>query len=270
MDIETVRSHGFVTVEYPSQLRTSVVAAMESWKKFCELPDHEKSKFSGGDRRTDFGYMLRNDKGPNADHKEQFHVLRLNIEEMKRISDEIRDSRATLFIDAIDSLITEISPLIQNFAQKVEQYYGLAGFEKEVMNSQDHWVFRYLHYFGSETLAHEHADRGGFTLHTNESDEGGQYLDFSGNWIPWPVNEKQTIIFPGMGLQHRSDSELKALWHRVKPTPASLLQGRYAMVTFIDFQIDWKWDPAQRIQDMSPGFNYDLLNEEFKKFFVRR
>ncbi len=269
--IETLETDGFVCVEYPTSLRFLVIEANDSWEDFCGLPMETKRMLSGGDRIQDFGYMLRDDGGPKSDRKEQFHVLRSVVDELRAKADNIEDRRASAFIDAIDSLLYESAPLIQSFAQRVQDRYGLIGFVDEVMESQDNWTFRYLHYFGGEMLAHPHVDRGGFTLHLHESDEGGEYLSFDKEWLPWPVSETQTIIFPGMGLQYRSGGELKALCHQVRPTSQTALQGRYAMVAFIDFAQTHRYDhKGPRLQEFEPGFNYHMPHEEFQRFFVRR
>lgn len=271
VDSNELATRGFVTVAYPPLLRTRVQSAMASWKNFCALSIEEKRKLSGGSRLRDFGYMKREDAGPKADDKELFHVVRRRLPELHSAADAMADRRAGAFIDAIDILLEASVPLIQAFAQSVEREYSLRGFEAEVMRSQDNWTFRYLHYFSGErpALANAHADRGGFTFHTWEDHDGGEYLDFDKNWRPWPVSETQTIIFPSMGLQYRSQGQLKALWHRVVPNHTTVAQGRYSMVIFIDFAMNHRYnDAARRLQDFEPGFNYRLTHEDFAKLFV--
>jgi len=271
MDLSSLRKDGFVTVSYPPLLRSRVCEAMQSWKSFCNLSENEKTKLSGGDRIQDFGYMRRKDSGPRADNKELFHVVRKRLPQLHAQADAMSDRRAAAFIDAVDVLLQESVPLIQTFAQRIEQEYGLKGFEAEVVGSQDNWTFRYLHYFPGvqPVLANAHADRGGFTFHTWEDHDGGEYLSLNGTWMPWPVSDTKTIIFPSMGLQYRSKGELKALWHRVVPNETTAKVGRYSMVIFIDFKMDYRFDDSRyRIQDFQPGFNYQTSAEEFTRLFV--
>lgn len=271
MKIDTLDTDGFVTLEYPQLLRNRVRDAMESWKNFCKISPEDKQRLSGGDRLRDFGYMRRNDQSAHADQKELFHVSRNRVDELGAKASGFLDNRASEFIHMIDLLLQESVPLIQTFAQEVEDRYQLSGFEKEVMNAQDNWTYRYLHYFGGGALAHAHVDRGGFTLHLDESDGGGEYYDFDRQWHPWPVSEKQTIIFPSMGLQYRSGGKLKALWHRVQPTLRTTLDGRYSMVAFIDFKQSHRYnDAVKRLQDFDPGFNYHMPLQEFNVLFVPR
>lgn len=272
MNIDTLTKDGFVSIEYPTTLREHVEAAMDSWKGFCDLPQKNKQALLNGDRLNDFGYMRRADKSARADNKELFHVSKKDVPQLRECAEHVTDERAVAFIDAIDTLITESAPLIQNFANEVERRYGLAGFEDDVMRAKDRWTFRYLHYLGgNDVLAHPHADRGGFTLHLYETHPGGEYFGFDRTWQPWPVSAERTIIFPSMELQYRSENALKALWHRVLANGSPVDQTRYAMVAFIDFAHDFRYnDRKQRLQDFEPGFNYDLPFSDFQRFFVKR
>ncbi|MDP3645792.1 MAG: 2OG-Fe(II) oxygenase family protein [bacterium] len=271
MDVRTLQSRGFVAIPYPVAVRTSVQDAMQSWKNFCDLADEQKRKLCGGDRIVDFGYMRRNDKGPRADDKELFHVVGHNLTKLHALAAQVNDRRATAFIDANDVLVRETAPFIEGFARAVEKQYGLKGLEKAVAGARDNWTIRFLHYFpGSRPIfANAHADRGGYTFHCWEDQEGGEYLDFDGIWKPWPVSDTQTIIFPSMGLNFYSAGKLKALWHRVIPNETTVAKGRYAMVMFIDFNMSHRFDDSRfRMQDFEQGFNYSMPFDEFKKLFV--
>lgn len=269
MNIDTLDTLGFVSLPYPSPLRTSMQRAMGSWKAFCTLPLEQKRLLSGGDRIKDFGYMKREDAGSTADDKELFHALRANYDKLLPKASQIGDARATNFIEAVDDLLLRMKHLVQNFAQQIEDRYKLSGFERQVMDSADYWTFRYLRYPKCKpVLANAHADRGGFTFHLGESEGGGEYLSFDGQWHPWPVSETETIIFPSMGLQYRSGGTLKALWHRVVPTE-SLATERYSMVTFVDFRDTHRFNDAKwNMKNFQPGFNYHMPFREFSNLFV--
>jgi isopenicillin N synthase-like dioxygenase len=271
MHARDLQTHGFVRVEYYRPLRDAVSDAMSSWKKFCTLPLEQKRLLSGGDRIQDFGYMCRKDSGPKADDKELFHSLRAHFPQLLGKARRIGDKRATDFIDAVDSLIEQMQPLVHQFAGEVEEYYRLHDFTREVMASVDYWVFRYLRYPKAQPiLANEHADRGGFTFHLGETEGGGEYFSFDRRWRPWPVSETETIIFPSMGLQYRSQNLLKALWHRVLPVESPTAE-RFSMVTFVDFQGTHRFNDSRfRMQNFEPGFNYDMPFDEFAKLFVPR
>jgi isopenicillin N synthase-like dioxygenase len=271
-DVRTLATLGYVTLPYPEWLRPHVQAAMGSWKQFCELPIGDKLKFSGGDRVQDFGYMLRKDEGDKADSKELFHALRANSPHLLHIAEKIGDARATDFISAVDDLIKGMEGVVQQFARDVTYHFGLSKYEHEVMSSRNNWVFRYLHYLpgARPDLANAHADRGnGFTFHLGETEEGGEYLGFDRAWRPWPVSRAQTIIFPGIGLQYRSQGTLQALWHQVVSNGITAANGRYSMVAFIDSALPVRFnDKKFRMQSLAPGFNYGLSHEELTKYFV--
>lgn len=274
MNVYSLATKGFVSIPYPPELRRKVRGAMDSWKAFCALPALEKLKLSGGDRKKDFGYMFRQNTGPRADRKELFHATLPNLSALYEQAELVKQSEATAFIGATDTLLEAVSPFISDFAKSVERTYGLNGFPNEVSTSRRLWTLRYLHYFANnaskgDVLAHAHADRGGFTLHMDEDSPGGEYLSFDGQWRPFPLTEKETIIFPSLVLQHRSKGWLKALCHRVVATAETAGKERFSMVAFIDFSDSVRWDDVHhRSQEKGPGFNYAMPHEEFARFFV--
>ena len=265
MDTKPLRTQGFVKINYPSALRAVVSEAMASWQEFCSLSDGRKRSFSGSnDRVKDFGYMRRQDKVGKADDKELFEVQRHQLLELAKRAKEIGNEKAVTFIHAVGRHVAETVSLVQTFAAAVEREYDLKGFEKDVMASIDRWTFRYIHYFPGENFAHAHADRGGFTLHLFETAAGGEYLSFDGEWLPFPVSDAETIIFPSLILQERSNGELAGLWHRVNSTKETQLTGRFSMVLFVDFVNPRKWnDSKYRVQNLEPGFNYGRRPDQF-------
>lgn len=272
MDISTLDTLGFVTFAYPRPLRLRVQEAMRAFERFCDLPIGQRQKLSKFDRGEDFGYMLRRDKKTNADSKELFEFLGRDQSELRTMAQNVHSTRATELIDAADVLAEAIAPSILAFARGVEARYGATGFEREVAQCQHLWNFRFVHYFGGAMLANPHADRKGFTLHLCESDEGGEYLGFDRVWRPWPVSSEKTIIFPSIGLQHRTQCQTKALYHRVVSNERTRATGRYSMVAFIDFPQEREWDTYTypHVQDFDVGFNYDMSYAELDRHFVAR
>jgi len=269
MDVSALATKGMVEVPYPTALRASVEEAVASWQAFCTLPEEKKRQFSKGDRANDFGYMLRNDAGTRSDSKEMFHVVEEQLPVLWSCADGVHEKRGFRFIDAVSNLIRESVPLVGEFAHAVEKEFNLSGFESEVRASHKRWTFRYLHYFGEAMLAYPHVDRGDFTLHLYENQEGGEYYGFDRHWHPWTLSGEKTVIFPSMGLQYRSGGALKALCHCVRPTPHSAQNGRFALVAFIDFNQNVRYnDREKRLQDFDPGFNYGMPFCEFQKLFV--
>jgi isopenicillin N synthase-like dioxygenase len=269
MNVETLETLGFVSVINPFHQQTLGLRAMRSWQDFCGLPLPTKLVFSGGDRVQDYGYMLRNDPGPASDRKEQFHLRAKDLPDLRNRAQGVLDPRAQAFIESVSALQQAVAPLLGEFATSLERaVYCRAGFQDAVTQAQDSWTFRFLHYFGSEMLAAPHFDRGGFTLHLYEDEEGGEYLGFDGVWRPWPVSSKNTIIFPSAGLQHYSECRLKALYHRVRSTPLTATAGRFAMVAFVDFVQPYRLDHRFRGQNFEPGSTYNMSFEEFSKFFI--
>lgn len=272
--INELRELGLLNVDYPDDLRATVERAVASWKVFCQLPRDEKCAFSFlEDNHGDgAGYELKEDSGSKKDLKENFHVT---LFQYARLA-EIANKRTFPFLNDAKILLDGIEPLILEFAKTIEEDYGIEGLLDEVQLSKPYWILRYLHYFGDQKegceIAAPHADKGGFTLHLFESDEGLQYYCIQQrSWKAMPVGEKQTVIIPAIQLQLWSKGELKALYHRVVATEKTARTGRFSMVCFIPFQNTPMYNKKVygSMQTHDIGFNYNLSHEEFANLFVR-
>ena len=173
-------------------------------------------------------------------------------------------------------LLDRMEPLILQFAENIENEYGVQGLVDEVKISKPYWILRYLHYFGDQQagaeIAAPHTDKGGFTLHLYESDEGLQYYCIKTYaWKPMPVYDTQTVIIPAVQLQLRSQGTLKALYHRVVATEKTAQAGRFSMVCFIPFQNTRLYNKKVfgSMQTHAIGFNYSLSHQEFANYFVK-
>lgn len=272
MNIETLKDEGFLRIKYPPDLYRAVRASLTSWQAFCGLSMETKDSFSNHDRNVDFGYMFRNESGATADSKEMFHVSKRDLPELIERSRGVSHEDALTFFMEVQTLIEHLTPVIADSAQRIEKRYNMPGFAEKMMAKADNWTFRYLHYFGGEVLANAHCDRGACTIHLCETAPGGEYLDFEGNWKSWPVSEEETILFPAMELQHASNCELKALWHRVTANEETKTNGRFAIVAFVDIGHTFRYDSDTngRLQDFTEGFNYTMPCDEFKSLFKER
>lgn len=270
--INKFHDHCLLNLDYPENLRKVVNNAVHSWKEFCQLPREEKCAFAFlEDNHGDgAGYELKEEAGSRKDLKENFHVT---LHQYERLA-EIANKRTFSFLNDAKSLLDHMEPLIMQFAESVEKEYGVTGLIEEVKTSKPYWILRYLHYFGDQNegaeIAAPHADKGGFTLHLYESDEGLQYYCMQNRtWEPMPVHEKQTVIIPAIQLQYLSEGKLKALYHRVVATDKTAINGRFSMVCFIPFQqspmYNKKAHGSMQIHDT--GFNYNLNHQEFAKLF---
>ncbi len=268
-----LRDLGLVNVDYPKDLREAVENAVDSWKTFCNLPKSEKLAFGFlEDNHGDgAGYELKEEKGTKKDLKENFHVT---LHQYKRLA-EIANTRTFSFLNSAKTLLDKMEPLILEFAKEVENEFNAPGLFVETANSKPYWILRYLHYFGDQAegceIASPHADKGGFTLHLYESDEGLEYFCIkTRTWNPMPVYENQTVIIPAIQLQLLSQGELKGLYHRVVATEKTAKVGRYSMVCFIPFQNTPMYNKKSHgsMQVHPTGFNYDLNHSNFSKYFL--
>lgn len=272
VSMDELRDLGLVNVDYPFELREAVKKAVASWKGFCNLSREDKCTFafledSHGDGA---GYELKEEKGSKKDLKENFHVTLFQYERLA----EIANQRTFPFLHDAKILLDGMEPLILEFAARVEEEYGVKGLAEEVKLSKPYWILRYLHYFGNQEAGKEiaapHADKGGFTLHLYESDEGLQYYCIQTHtWKAMPVDEKQTVIIPAVQLQLRSEGSLKGLYHRVVATEETARRGRFSMVCFIPFEHTPKYNKKLygNMQTHETGFNYMMPHGQFSELF---
>lgn len=271
--ISNLKSKGFVNMEYPQDLRQAVHTAVDSWKRFYSLPTDLKKDLPYSNNTAGVGYELKEGVGKNADHKENFDVTIGGKEWLEKHITHINNPIALEFVRNAVALVEVMKPIILDFAQQAENEFHLKGFVKEVEESKDAFFVRFIHYFGDRAVGDEiasaHPDQSGFTLHLFESSPGLQCLTFDRQWIDMPVSEGETVIIPSMQLQLCSQGELKALCHRVVATQETAQNGRYSAVCFVQLKRTAKYDKEShgRLQEKTPGFNYDMTHEEFAKLF---
>ena len=264
-------------MNYEPGLRAGVEEAMVAWDAFCALPNEDKLRFGyTPDAKTSGnGYELKLPGSGSFDHKEDAH-LRVNVrEELLRKSARVHPDIGPAFVDKALQVNDLMSSLVRDFARIVENEYDIPGCERDVMAYQPRWLLRFLHYFGERTpreeIAVPHADKGGFTLHLYESHPGVEYLTYdTREWKELPLSHHQTVIIPGMGLQHRSRCNLRGLVHRVVATEETAITGRSAAVCFFNFDNVRFYDKETfgPMQKFPPGFFYDMPFEEFDRYFI--
>ena len=277
IDSQKLITDGKVYVPYPQALRVAVAEAMEAWMRFCDLPEDIRIQFP---YETDGvvsgnGYELKTASGKTLDQKEDFHLRENAGAVLMDHARRIASPDIERFIESALALPKLIAPVLAEFATDVERRFDVPGFADDVAASTPNLLVRFLHYFGNDApgqeIASPHIDKGGFTLHLYESDEGVEQLTEDGRWISVPLSHQQTVILPAIGLQHTLHSQVKALCHRVVATPESAIRGRYSAVCFVDFRNNRHYDKARfgRLQDQVPGFNYTIPWEDFDDLFKK-
>jgi isopenicillin N synthase-like dioxygenase len=271
--IKELKTKGYVTIQYPTDLRNAVEKTIESWKKFCALPEEIKKGLPYSNNADGVGYELKNGVGNKADRKENFDITVSGADWLNKNSLTTKSKVAEEFTQNATALVQIMKPTILEFAKQIENAFGISGFAKEVDESEDGFFTRFIHYFGDRSIGEEtatsHTDQSGFTLHLFESHSGLQCLTFDGKWIDMPVSKGETVIIPSMQLQLRSYGKLKALCHRVIATNETAITGRYSAVCFIQLKNTPKYDKERggRLQEKEPGFNYKMKPDEFSKLF---
>jgi isopenicillin N synthase-like dioxygenase len=268
-----LKTKGFVTFYFPSDLRKAVNKTVISWKAFSALSTEIKKGLSYSNNADGVGYELKEGIGNKADKKENFDVTLAGQEWLRKNIEKIKNPIALDFLQDAISLVGIMKPLILDFAKSCQEKFHLENFADEVNQSEQQFFIRFIHYFGGckegDKIASAHVDQSGFTPHLFESTSGLQCLTYDGKWIDMPVSAGETVIIPSMQMQLRSNGELKALCHRVVATAETARDGRYSAVCFVQLKNTPKYDKDThgRLQEKDPGFNYQLSNKAFSKLF---
>ncbi len=268
-----IATKGHITLEYPSNLRKAVEETNTLWEKFCELPEDVKSSLVYSNNSDGVGYELKDGIGKNADRKENFDITIAGEKWLVENTSKIKEPVVLDFLKSAVSLVDIMKSTVFDFALYLEQVYDIQGFHNEVRDSKDSFFVRFIHYFGNrkdgEETASAHVDQSGFTFHLYESQPGLQALSFRGDWEDMPVSSGETVIIPSMQLQLRTKGKLKALCHRVVATQTTAKTGRYSAVCFVQLKNTSKYDKDKhgRLQEKTPGFNYQMAYEEFQELF---
>lgn len=269
-----LKRDGVEMVTYPPELRKNVQEVAEAWQAFCALPPETKLLFAATDHQSGVGYESKDGSGKNADTKENFDYALKGRDDLRAILSEVDNQIAHDFIAAIEALGTLAQPMIKEFGIRMEQEHGIIGFESLSEQSAPSAFLRFLHYPGERNphavIAEPHVDHSGFTFHLYETTDGCERLAFDTNrWISLPVAEGQAAAFASMQTQLVSGGEIKGLCHRVVANETSAKVGRYAIVCFIALANIPAYDRKThgRLQEMTPGFNYTMPPDEFRKLF---
>ena len=274
MSVASLRESGILNVNYPEDLRGAVSTAVESWRKFCQLPKEEKCLFNFVlDEIDGAGYELKEEKGAKKDLKENFHVTLYQHPRLTKIAGEA----SLQFLNNAQQLLDKIEPLVLQVAAQMEHEFNLAGVVQGAQEGKSRWTLRYLHYFGDQEKGKEialpHTDKGVMTLHLYESDTGLEYYDLKERtWKTMPIAEQGTVIITAAQLQFLSQGSLQALYHRVVATEKTAQVGRYSMVCFIPFQNTPLYNKSSygAMQTHLVGYNYGMPHPEYAKFFVTK
>ena len=264
-------NHLSIEVSYPDDLKNTVVESTAAWKNFCTLPQQIKDSIGF----TNFGgYEVKH--SDNGDQKELLHYTKSAKKLFTEFAVSLDHEYAAIIhrlVEVSERVIDESLPLIGNFLQETEQKIGQTNLKDSALQAKEQYVLRYLHYFpkadSKEEIAAAHCDIGGFTLHLAEDIPGLQYLDTDKTWKKISFDGTKTIIFPGMGMQHRTKNSVIATCHRVVSTQKSKANGRYSSVLFAVWPGAGRWNKEKfgSLSTQAPGFNYEIPHEKLSQYF---
>jgi isopenicillin N synthase-like dioxygenase len=273
-NITSLLTNGYLLLNYPVALYDAVYKASRSWDAFCELPEEIKRAIGYSNGAAGVGCEIKKGEGAAADFKINFDIALIGESWLRERIVAINNPIVTEFVNDALALVAAVTPTIAHFAEESERAFGLKGFGHEVKDNPDTFFIRFIQYVANPKIGDEicvpHVDQSGFTLHLRESEPGFQILSAAGKWIDIPITCGQTVIIPSMQMQLRSEGMLKATCHRViAKSHVGEKPYRTSAVLFGQLAHTPKYDKARygRLQEMAPGFNYDMPFSDFEKMF---
>lgn len=271
----SLTTDGVEMVDYPLETKLNVQLTAVAWRAFLELPNNIKDEFTADQLQSGVGYERKGDGGRESnDIKENFDITRESIAQLteKAQPNEV----VTAFLLAADKLFDSLKSMVIEFGKHVEETYNIPGFAAEALASSDSLFVRYLKYppvpVGT-VIGEAHVDHSGFTFHLYESTGGCERLTYDNKrWVPMPVAPDKAAVFPSMQTQLFSQNKLHGLCHHIIANDTTSQSGREAIVAFVPLVNMPAYDRKThgRLQEMEPGFNYDMPYEVFQKYFVSR
>jgi isopenicillin N synthase-like dioxygenase len=250
----------YAEVSYPTTLN-AVMNKTILWRDFCNLPQNIKEKFAFPQHQEmwDPGYKIR-ERSKGREDKEYFHITSQNYEFLKYydLTNEVNSTPVLKnFFEFAHNVWEKASELVLEIARDLEK--DIPGITAQLEKGRDKQLLRLLHYIPTKdddmSLADQHFDRSGFTLHLYESHKGLQYLDFDNNWKDAPMNETRTIVFNGYQMEVITKGKVQKTWHRVIRKPEYQNgETRISMVLFVPFVDTPTYPKEARSQDLIPGY----------------
>jgi isopenicillin N synthase-like dioxygenase len=247
-------------VPYPSKLRETM-SQTSAWREFCSLPQETKEQFAFPDHQDvwDAGYKMR-ERAKGREDKEYFHITGKNEEFLSYYGlDKTIQENAVLndFFTFTDKVWDQASALVLEIGKELDK--DIPGLYAQLVKGKDKQLLRLLHYIPKKdddmSLADQHFDRSGFTLHLFESHHGLQYLDFNNEWKDAPIKEGETIVFNGYQMEVITNGKVQKTWHRVvRKQEYRPGETRISMVLFVPFVDTPSYPKETRSQDMVAGY----------------
>jgi isopenicillin N synthase-like dioxygenase len=273
MDFSSFATSGMATVPYPYRLRSQLDLAAQSWHEFCALPEEVKKSVPYSNDSAGFGYEMKSGLGPNGDRKENFDVSHSAYLQVIKGAKTYSHPVITTFVMNAFSLVRHLRGEIRGFAGHLEEEFGLFGLVDEVSH-EDAYFVRFIHYHGGrqpgDELASSHVDQSGLTFYLYKSAGGLQYLPYDkAAWQDARFEDDEMLVTSNMQMQLKSEGRIRALCHRVVATPFTATAGRFSAVCFVMLPSMPQYDKSRhgRLQEMAPGFNYDMPIPEFRGLF---
>jgi isopenicillin N synthase-like dioxygenase len=240
-----LQEFGFLNVEGHGIDSSLIRGTYDLWKRFFELPDDVKRKYSGieGGARgyTPFGVEHAKDN-PLPDLKEFWHVGQeppaghpYGQEYPQNVwPQEIPEIR-----QPTRQLYQSLEGVAENLLRALADYFDLPRETFSSMMTVGNSILRVIHYppvrpeHVPAVRAAAHEDINLITLLCEATDSGLEILTGEGEWMPVETGPGQIVVDAGDMLSRFTNEVVPATTHRVVNPPSESGRDRYSMPFFV-------------------------------------
>jgi isopenicillin N synthase-like dioxygenase len=240
-----LQEYGFLNVEGHGIDSSLIRGTYDLWKRFFELPDEVKRKYSGieGGARgyTPFGVEHAKDN-PLPDLKEFWHVGQ-EAPEGHPFRQEYPPNVWPQELPEIQQptlrLYKSLERVAENLLRALAEYFELPRNRFSSMMDVGNSILRVIHYppvkpeYAPAVRAAAHEDINLITLLCEATDSGLEILTREGEWMAVETGPGQIVVDAGDMLSRFTNEVVPATTHRVVNPAENAARDRYSMPFFV-------------------------------------
>lgn len=240
-----LQEFGFLNVEGHGIDSSLIRGTYDLWKRFFELPDEVKRKYSGieGGARgyTPFGVEHAKDN-PLPDLKEFWHVGQEPPEGHpygQEYPENVWPAEIPELRQPTQRLYKSLERVAENLLRALAEYFDMPREAFSSMMDVGNSILRVIHYppvkpeYAPAVRAAAHEDINLITLLCEATDSGLEILTREGEWMPVETGPGQIVVDAGDMLSRFTNEVIPATTHRVVNPAENAARDRFSMPFFV-------------------------------------
>jgi isopenicillin N synthase-like dioxygenase len=283
-----LQEYGFLNVEGHGIDSSLIRGTYDLWKRFFELPDEVKRKYSGieGGARgyTPFGVEHAKDN-PLPDLKEFWHVGQEAPEGhpfRREYPPNVWPQELPEIQQPTLRLYKSLERVAENLLRALAEYFELPRDRFSSMMDVGNSILRVIHYppvkpeYAPAVRAAAHEDINLITLLCEATDSGLEILTREGEWMPVETGPGQIVVDAGDMLSRFTNEVVPATTHRVVNPAENAARDRYSMPFFVhpysacDLTIDERFVSADNPPKYPPIAAGQFLEQRLREIGLKK